>query len=157
MKTGAVGGEALQWKVAAFDALTVPELHDLLQLRSEVFVVEQNCVFQDVDGADVQAVHVLGTQGGLLVAYARCFPAGVKFAEVSIGRVVTRSQWRGQGLGHLLIQRAVAAANALWGVQAIRIGAQAHLQKYYCGHGFVDAGEAYIEDGIEHLEMVWRP
>ena len=113
----------IEWKLAAFDALSVRELHDVLQLRSEVFVVEQNCVFQDIDGADDQAMHVLGTQNNQLVAYARCFPAGVKFAEASIGRV----------------------------------GAQAQLKNYYSGHGFVDMGVPYIEDGIDHLEMVWTP
>ncbi len=148
---------AIEWKLAAFDALSVRELHDVLQLRSEVFVVEQNCVFQDIDGADDQAMHLLGTQNNQLVAYARCFPAGVKFAEASIGRVVTRSLARGSGLGHLLIQQAVSSVCALWGPQPIRIGAQARLKAYYSGHGFVDVGVPYIEDGIDHLEMVWTP
>ena len=147
----------IEWKLAAFDALSVRELHDVLQLRSEVFVVEQNCVFQDIDGADDQAMHVLGTQNNQLVAYARCFPAGVKFAEASIGRVVTRSLARGSGLGHLLIQQAVSSVCGLWGPQPIRIGAQARLKAYYSGHGFVDVGVPYIEDGIDHLEMVWTP
>ena len=148
---------AIEWKLAAFDALRVRELHDVLQLRSEVFVVEQNCVFQDIDGADDQAMHLLGTQNNQLVAYARCFPAGVKFAEASIGRVVTRSLARGSGLGHLLIQQAVSSVCGLWGPQPIRIGAQARLKAYYSGHGFVDVGVPYIEDGIDHLEMVWTP
>ena len=147
----------IEWKLAAFDALSVRELHDVLQLRSEVFVVEQNCVFQDIDGADDQAMHVLGTQNNQLVAYARCFPAGVKFAEASIGRVVTRSLARGSGLGHLLIQQAVSSVCGLWGPQPIRIGAQARLKAYYSGHGFVDVGVPYVEDGIDHLEMVWTP
>ena len=148
---------AIEWKLAAFDALRVRELHDVLQLRSEVFVVEQNCVFQDIDGADDQAMHVLGIQNNQLVAYARCFPAGVKFAEATIGRVVTRSLARGSGLGHLLIQQAVSSVCALWGPQPIRIGAQARLKAYYSGHGFVDVGVPYVEDGIDHLEMVWTP
>ncbi len=148
---------AIEWKLAAFDALRVRELHDVLQLRSEVFVVEQNCVFQDIDGADDQAMHLLGTQNNQLVAYARCFPAGIKFAEASIGRVVTRSLARGSGLGHLLIQQAVSSVCALWGPQPIRIGAQARLKAYYSGHGFVDVGVPYVEDGIDHLEMVWTP
>jgi ElaA protein len=153
-------GEALQWRLSAFDALSVHELYDVLQLRSEVFVVEQNCVFQDIDGSDAQAMHVLGQRAAgdrQLLAYARCFPAGIKFAEASIGRVVTRSDVRGSGLGHLLIEQAVSMVCSLWGTQAIRIGAQAHLAKYYRGHGFVDVGVAYIEDGIDHLEMVWQP
>ena len=149
----------LDWKLARFDALTVPELYALLQLRTEVFVVEQNCIFQDMDGADDQAVHLLGSQnipgqGEQLVAYARLFPAGLKFAEASIGRVITRGSARGSGLGHVLIQQAIAAVHSLWGDQAIRIGAQAQLKDFYSQHGFVDVGVPYIEDGIDHLEMV---
>ncbi|HOZ64498.1 MAG TPA: GNAT family N-acetyltransferase [Burkholderiaceae bacterium] len=147
----------IAWKFVAFDELTLRELYELLQLRTEVFTVEQNCVFQDIDGADDQAMHLLGTQNNQLVAYARCFPAGVKFAEASIGRVVTRSLARGSGLGHLLIQQAVSSVCALWGPQPIRIGAQARLKAYYSGHGFVDVGVPYVEDGIDHLEMVWKP
>ena len=145
------------WRFVAFDELTLRELYELLQLRTEVFTVEQNCVFQDIDGADDQAMHLLGTQNNQLVAYARCFPAGVKFAEASIGRVVTRSLARGSGLGHLLIQQAVSSVCGLWGPQPIRIGAQARLKAYYSGHGFVDVGVPYVEDGIDHLEMVWTP
>ncbi len=147
----------IAWKFVAFDELALRELYALLQLRTEVFTVEQNCVFQDIDGADDQAMHLLGTQNNQLVAYARCFPAGVKFAEASIGRVVTRGLARGSGLGHLLIQQAVSSVCGLWGPQPIRIGAQARLKAYYSGHGFVDVGVPYVEDGIDHLEMVWTP
>lgn len=147
----------IAWKFVAFNELTLRELYELLQLRTEVFTVEQNCVFQDIDGADDQAMHLLGTQNNQLVAYARCFPAGAKFAEASIGRVVTRSLARGSGLGHLLIQQAVSSVCGLWGPQPIRIGAQARLKAYYSGHGFVDVGVPYVEDGIDHLEMVWKP
>ena len=147
----------IAWKFVAFDGLTLRELYELLQLRTEVFTMEQNCVFQDIDGADDQAMHLLGTQNNQLVAYARCFPAGVKFAEASIGRVVTRGLARGSGLGHLLIQQAVSSVCGLWGPQPIRIGAQARLKAYYSGHGFVDVGVPYVEDGIDHLEMVWTP
>jgi ElaA protein len=153
----------VQWKLATFDSLTAAELYALLQLRTEVFVMEQNCVFQDMDGADDQAVHLLGTQraagqdGEQLVAYARLFPAGVKFVEASIGRVVTSPTTRGLGLGHTLIARAVSSVHTLWGLQPIRIGAQARLKSYYSKHGFVDMGLPYVEDGIDHLEMLWSP
>lgn len=150
-------GPDLQWKLLAFDELSVRDLYNVLQLRSEVFVVEQHCVFQDMDGADNRALHLLGTHAGALVAYARCFPAGVSFAEASIGRVVTRSSARGQGLGHLLIQQALQSVCAQWGVQPIRIGAQAHLKAYYARHGFVDVGLPYVEDGIDHIEMLRDP
>lgn len=148
---------AVDWKLSVFDALSVPELYELLQLRTEVFAVEQNCAFQDMDGADAQAAHLMGRRDGQLLAYARCFPAGIKFAEASIGRVVVCRQARGTGLGHELIERAMSAVCNLWGRQAIRIGAQAHLEQYYRGHGFVDANRRYIEDGIPHLDMIWQP
>jgi ElaA protein len=150
---------ALDWKLTSLDSLTARELYAMLQLRTEVFVVEQNCIFQDMDGADDQAMHLLGTQGGSggqLVAYARLLPAGVKFAEASIGRVIARGSVRGGGLGHVLIRRAVSSLHTLWGLQPIRIGAQARLKAYYSQHGFVDVGVPYIEDGIDHIEMVWH-
>lgn len=151
------GAPKLDWKLATLDALNARELYAMLQLRTEVFVVEQNCIFQDMDGADDQALHLLGSQQGPLVAYARLFPAGIKFVEASIGRVITRGSARGGGLGHVLIQKAVAAVHSQWGLQPIRIGAQARLKAYYSQHGFVDVGVPYIEDGIDHLEMVWSP
>ena len=146
----------IDWKFAAFDALTLTELYAVLQLRSEVFVVEQACVFQDMDGADTAAMHLLGTSGGRLVAYARCFAAGMKFKEASIGRLITRSELRGSGAGHVLLRRAIASVMQQWGPQAIRIGAQARLEKFYRQHGFETTGEPYIEDGIAHIEML-RP
>jgi ElaA protein len=144
------------WRFVPFDALTVRELYALLQLRSEVFVVEQACVFQDLDGADAQAVHVLGTLAGQLVAYARCFPAGAKYPQASIGRVLTRGSRRGGGAGHVLLEQAIALVLRQWGPQAIRIGAQARLEPFYAQHGFVKTGAPYIEDGIPHVEML-RP
>jgi len=159
---------ALHWQWSTFANLSVSGLYALLQLRSAVFVVEQNCVFQDLDGADAQAMHLLGfaaqsSAGSVaqpqqaLLAYARCFPPGVKFAEASIGRVLTAPGVRGSGLGHALMDRAVTAVCKQWGAQPIRIGAQAQLADFYAGHGFVDQGRPYIEDGIAHLEMLRTP
>ena len=148
------------WQWLAFEALSRDQLYALLRLRSEVFVVEQNCVFLDLDGLDTKAMHLLGLQatatGAELVAYARCFPSGVTFAEASIGRVVTSPRARAQRLGHTLMTEAVRALQVHWGVQPMRIGAQAHLKSFYEQHGFADAGLAYVEDGIPHLEML-RP
>lgn len=155
--TSVAATSGVTWKLLPFDALSVRELHDVLQLRSEVFVVEQACVFQDIDGADTQAMHLMGVQQGQLLAYARCFPAGVKFEEASIGRVVTRGHARGGGLGHRLMVQAVSSLASLWGPQPIRIGAQARLKKFYASHCFVDTGIYYVEDGIDHLEMVRQP
>jgi len=145
---------ALDWQWLPFDALTTRQLHDLLHLRSAVFVVEQACAFQDIDGTDLQALHLLGTRAGHLLAYARCFAPGIKFAEASIGRVVTDPAQRGTGLGHALIRRALQAVADQWGEQPVRIGAQARLSAFYAGHGFVDVNRPYVEDGIDHIEMV---
>jgi len=144
------------WRLMAFDDLRVSELYAALSLRSEVFVVEQQCIFQDMDGADPKAMHLLGVQQGELQAYARCFEAGVKFPEASFGRVLTRQSARGKGLGHVLIEQAISAINQVWGPQAIRVGAQMQLTDFYAKHGFVATGTHYLEDGIAHLEML-RP
>ena len=146
----------IDWKFTDFDALTLTELYELLQLRSEVFVVEQDCVFQDMDGFDAEAMHLLGMSGDTLVAYARCFAAGVKFKEASVGRLITRSKLRGSGAGHVLVRRAIDSVTQQWGPQAIRIGAQARLENFYRQHGFETTGAPYIEDGIPHIEML-RP
>lgn len=145
----------LTWRCLPFDALHARNLYALLQLRTEVFVMEQNCVFQDMDGADARCFHLLGERtDGTLAAYARLVPAGLKFTEASIGRVVTLPAARGGGLGHVLMREAVQALHGLWGVQPIRIGAQARLEGFYRQHGFEPASEIYIEDGIDHIEMV---
>ena len=147
----------ISWRFTTFDALSLAELYAVLRLRSEVFVVEQACAFQDIDGADTRAMHLLGTAPGQLVAYARCFAAGVTYTESSIGRVVTHSAVRGSGAGHALMQRALASMAHQWGQQPIRIGAQARLEHFYAQHGFVKAGAPYVEDGIPHIEMLRSP
>ncbi len=159
----AIDPAAIAWQQLAFDALSPHQLYAVLQLRSEVFVMEQNCPFQDMDGADAQAVHVLGWAEAVqsapartLVAYGRCFPAGVKFAEASIGRVVTRGSLRGTGTGVALMLQAIACVQQQWGVQPIRIAAQAHLEKFYGKLGFMTTSAPYMEDGIPHVEML-RP
>ena len=146
----------IEWRYLAFDELTVAELYAVLQLRSEVFVVEQACIFQDMDGSDAQAMHLLGTLQGTLVAYARCFEAGIKFAEASIGRIVTSPGVRGSGAGHALVEKAIACLCVSSGAPAIRIGAQARLSDFYHQHGFELSGPAYLEDGIAHIEMLRR-
>ncbi len=147
-------GNNIDWRFLSFGDLTTRELYEVLQLRSDVFVVEQACIFQDLDGADTTAMHLLGTLDGQLVAYARCFAAGEKFAEASVGRVMTRNTLRGGGAGHSLMRESIDQLIRHWGPQPIRIGAQARLEKFYKQHGFVDAGAPYIEDGIPHIEML---
>jgi len=157
--SAAIDLTGLRWRAVAFDALSTADLYRVLQLRSAVFVVEQNCVFQDIDGLDAQAVHLMGETPGedgapRLLAYTRLLPAGVAFAEASIGRVATSPAARGTGLGHVLMRESIAELQRQWGPQPIRIGAQAHLQTYYRQTGFEPQGDFYQEDGIEHIEMV---
>ncbi len=138
-----------------FAALTLAELYALLQLRSEVFVVEQACAFQDIDGHDQAALHLLGyTEAGELVAYARLFEAGRSYAQASIGRVVTSPRHRGHGLGRALLHEAIAQCEVQFGRQPIKIGAQQYLLGFYQSFGFVAEGEGYLEDGIPHVHMV---
>ncbi len=145
----------LYWTTKPFDALTLAELYALLQLRSEVFVVEQTCAFQDIDGHDPAALHLLGhTDAGDLAAYARLFDAGRSYAQVSIGRVVTAPRYRGQGLGQQLLGRALVQCAARFGPQPIKIGAQLYMKAFYESFGFVQQGEGYLEDGIPHLYML---
>jgi ElaA protein len=149
----------LRWRCLPFEALDVHTLYAVLRLRSEVFVVEQTCVFQDMDNADAACHHLLGEQvdgqGQVhLRAHARLVPAGLKYPEASIGRVVTDPAVRSSGLGHVLMQTAVDELHRLWGPQPIRIGAQAHLEAFYRRHGFVSDHKPYIEDGIPHTEML---
>jgi ElaA protein len=146
----------MRWIWKPFEALTLQELYAALALRNEVFVVEQNCVFQDADGSDPSAHHLLGYQNDALAAYARCFDKGVMFNEASIGRVITQSAFRGTGLGHELMQQAIERVYLQWGTQPIRIGAQARLERFYHSHGFAVASQPYMEDGIPHIEMLKR-
>lgn len=147
---------AFAWRCLRFDQLSVGELHELLRLRAQVFVVEQRCAYLDLDGADPACWHLLGEREGELQAYARLLPAGLSYAEAAIGRVVCEPSTRGSGLGHALMREAVERVRGLWGPGAIRLGAQAHLQGFYRQHGFLPDGEPYDEDGIAHIQML-RP
>jgi ElaA protein len=146
--------ENLSWQFLSFEALPSHQLYAVLQLRSEVFVMEQQCAYQDIDGTDHQAMHLMGLRDKRLMAYARCFPKGVKYPEASIGRVIIRSELRGTGAGHALIREALARMQACWGEQPIQISAQAHLADFYAQHGFVVQGDVYDEDGIPHIAML---
>lgn len=139
----------MHWHEKAFSELTVSELYAITQLRERVFVVEQNCVYLDADGLDPVCRHLWAERGGALRAYLRIVPAGTKWAEVAIGRVITAPEARGTGLGRELMQRGIAACTG-----PIRIGAQAHLEKWYGALGFTKASDVYDEDGIPHIEML---
>jgi ElaA protein len=144
----------IKWICKIFHELTVDELYALLRLRSEVFVVEQHCVFLDLDNKDQKCHHLLGWISDELAASVRIVPAGISYAEPSIGRVVISPKYRGTGSGRKLMEEAIRFTMQLHGNQPIRIGAQLYLEKFYTSLGFVTDGEIYLEDGIEHIEMV---
>lgn len=144
----------MRWTCVPFAELSVQQLHDVLRLRSEVFVVEQNCVFLEIDGLDPKTSHLLGRgDDGALKAYARLIPPGVKAPDALIGRVVTSPTARGGGTGRLLMTEAITQCERLWPGHAITLHAQAHLERFYGSFGFVQSGDPYIEDGIPHIEM----
>lgn len=145
---------AYNWQCKSFNELTPHELYAIMQLRSEVFVVEQNCPYLDPDGKDYSSWHLMGWDGDKLVAYSRLLPAGLAFQEISIGRVVSSPAYRGTGAGKALMNHAIEKAHQLFGPQPIRIGAQLYLKKFYESLGFNQVSEMYLEDGIEHVEMV---
>jgi ElaA protein len=147
----------MNWRWFRFAELGVDNLHDALQLRSRVFILEQG-PYLDVDGLDRQSWHLLGRDGeGVLVAYLRVVDPGLKYEEPSIGRVVTAPEVRGSGLGRSLMREGLAGCARQWPQRSIRISAQARLQRFYGELGFSAVGAEYLEDDIPHIEMLWRP
>ena len=142
------------WQCPDFDHLDTRTLYDLLALRTAVFVVEQNCPYQELDGKDAQAWHLMGHQAGQLVATARILPPGASYDSPSIGRVVTDPSARGQGLGVRLMEEALERCRGLFPDRAIEIGAQAHLVDFYSRFGFKPNSDTYLEDGIPHIDMI---
>lgn len=143
----------LDWSLKTFAALSPGELYAILRLRSEVFVVEQNCVFLDQDDKDQECYHLMGTAGNFLAAYTRIVPPGVIYEEASIGRVVTSPLARGSGGGRALMEQSIKTVYEHFGEGVIKIGAQLYLKLFYASLGFVQEGEVYLEDGIEHIYM----
>lgn len=143
----------IQWKIKSFENLSVGELYDILRLRSEIFVVEQNCVYLDIDGKDKLALHLFGEFEGEIVAYSRLFKPGITFDNASIGRVVVDANYRDRKWGHDLMRESIAGIKNHFGESKITIGAQLYLKKFYESHGFVQSSEMYLEDDIPHIEM----
>lgn len=146
----------IQWRLKKFEALTPFELYAILQLRNEVFVVEQNCVFQDADDKDQNSYHLMGFNNDKLVAYTRLVPPGESYKEASIGRIVTSPSVRRSGAGKQLMEQSIDAVNKIFDVQPIKIGAQLYLKKFYESFRFEQISDVYLEDGIEHIYMI-RP
>ncbi len=141
------------WKIKTFDEFTVPELYQVLKARVDVFVVEQDCPYPDLDGYDQKGIHIWAEENGEVLAYCRVFDKGIKYNETSFGRVLTTEKARGAGLGKQLIQYAVETIENRFHTSEIRISAQDYLLKFYGGFGFESTGKKYLEDNIPHTEM----
>lgn len=139
-----------------FAQLTIEQLYEILSLRQEVFIVEQNCIYLDTDGKDQHCWHLMGRNAeGKLIAYARLLPKGIAYPDYpSIGRVITSPLARGTGAGKELIQRSIDLCFGIFGREPIKIGAQSYLLRFYESFGFCSTGEAYMEDGIPHTKMI---
>jgi len=149
--------EEIKWELKKFKELAVEELYDILRLRSEVFVVEQNCVFLDMDNRDHESYHLQGRAEGNLIAYVRILPPGLAYDNPSIGRVVTSPSYRGRGAGIELMKTAIEKTYQLFGTHDIMIGAQLYLKQFYENLGFSKCSEIYLEDDIQHIKMVRNP
>ena len=143
----------VNWTIKRFDELTLDELYNILQLRNEVFIVEQNCIYKDLDGKDRSAWHLIATEDDKLIAYTRILPPGVSYNDPAIGRVVTSPSKRRSGLGRELMKRSIEACEKLFGTTSITLSAQVYLKSFYGSFGFIVMGEEYLEDGIPHIEM----
>ncbi len=144
-----------RWRWCHFDSLGVQELQAIYRARQQVFVIEQQCIYLDADGVDAASFHLAAWGDDLApLAYARVVPPGIKYAEPSVGRVLTTDAARGTGLGRELVRRAIEHCRAIYPQEGIRISAQSRLEGFYAGFGFVVQGERYLEDGIPHTEML---
>lgn len=146
-----------QWEVKTFQQLTVEQLFEILQLRVDVFVVEQQCAYRELDEYDRHpgARHLSGcNEGGELIAYARILPPGLRYPEVNLGRFVVKADFRKLGIGHQLLQTALQEISGCWPETPIKMSAQSHLHRFYAQYGFIQVTDGFLEDGIPHVEMV---
>lgn len=148
----------LNWEIKHYRDLSLNEFHDIIALRIEAFVVEQNCPYQDLDGRDKKCYHVFCRDGkGNIISTARIVPPGLIYEDAAIGRVVIHESIRGEGLGHELMKECINFSKLEFGEVPIRISAQKHLENYYAKHDFISTGKEYLEDGIPHVEMLLNP
>lgn len=147
----------ITWQCKHFNNLSVDELYSILQLRSEIFVVEQKCIFQDMDGVDKQSYHLMVWNHEQLMAYIRLLPPGLSYSEQSIGRVVVKLKWTCYWPWKRIDGKSIAKSYELFGSKPIKIGAQLYLKKFYRSLGFEQCSEIYDEDGIDHIKMLKLP
>lgn len=147
----------MKWTLKPFDSLTPKELYNILQLRNEVFIVEQNCPYQDLDNKDLYAYHLMGEKENKLIAYSRLLAPGISYSESSIGRVVSSPSERKTGMGKKLMTESIHQIRNLFQTDTIRIGAQMYLKKFYETFDFIQEGEPYLEDNIPHIIMLRKP
>jgi len=145
--------EKIIWKQKKWEELNKKNLHEILQIRSEVFIVEQKCVYQDIDNKDPKAIHLYGKIKNKIVAYSRIFNEGDFYKEISFGRALVLKNQRGKGLGNELVQKSIEIIKGNWPNKKVKISAQAHLNSFYKKHGFIEKGKEYLEDGIPHVSM----
>jgi ElaA protein len=145
--------EKIVWKHKKWEGLDKNDLHEILILRAEIFVVEQNCVYQDIDNKDPKAIHLFGKIDNKIVAYSRIFNEGSFYKEISFGRALVLKKQRGKGTGDELVKKIIEIIKENWPNKKVKISAQAHLNNFYKKHGFIEKGKEYLEDGIPHVSM----
>ncbi len=146
----------LNWNLKRFEELTLSEIYEILRLRNEVFVVEQNCAYQDCDGKDINSYHLYSEDNGRIISYLRIIDKGVSYNEVSIGRVLVRKNYRGKGISRQMMIEAIKFIEQTLNEKEIRIQAQAYLIEFYKSFGFIEISGEYTEDGIPHIDMLYK-
>lgn len=146
----------MEWRYQKFDEISGRELYEILKLRVNVFIVEQDCPYPEIDGNDFDAIHVTCRDEEGIAAYSRLLPSGVKYKTPSIGRVIVRDDQRGTGLGHILMERAIREVLKQWEPNEIFLQAQTHLERFYKQHKFNTVSEPYDDDGIPHIDMIYQ-
>lgn len=146
----------MKYKIKTFEELNTKELYSILRLRSEIFVVEQNCVYQDLDNKDLSGYHLMAIDNNEIVAYLRVLPKGVSYKEISIGRFVVRKDYRRKNLGLALLNKALKFIQEDLNEKDVRISAQVYVKELYKKAGFIEASEEYLEDNIPHVEMLYK-
>ena len=146
----------MEWKIKTFNKLSNDELYEIIKIRSEVFVIEQQCIYEECDGKDKKAYHLFGEEDGEILVYLRILEKGVSFDEISIGRVLVNKKYRSKGLAKEMMLRAIEFIEDTLNGKVIRISAQEYLLKFYSSLGFVKVSQVYLEDGIPHMDMLYN-